>query len=89
VPQVEETHPYYDGDYGLQNDWISIGESTCSAKMYSWPIGSKNGKGTSLMCVEELSRLCLERTKTARDCIDVMGYHAENFGFWSTQSVSD
>ena len=92
--RAEGTYAYYDGDYGLQNDWISIGESTCSAKLYSWPLGSKDEKtgkniGTSLFSVEELSRLCLERCKTAVCCIDTMGAHSEEHGFWSTQSVSD
>ena len=87
IPQVADTFAYFDGDYALQNDWVSIGESTCSARLYARPIGTPNG--TALLCVEELSRLALERCKSASCAVDLMGEMAERYGFWSTLSISD
>mmetsp|Transcript_27697 Transcript_27697/g.30243 ORF Transcript_27697/g.30243 Transcript_27697/m.30243 type:complete len:693 (-) Transcript_27697:307-2385(-) len=83
VPQVEHTYALIEGGYAIMNEWgVAIGESTCAAKFYAAPV-SDGGK--ALFEVGELSQIALERTKTARDAILMMGQMAEQYGYYSAE----
>lgn len=82
IPQVEHTYAIMEGLYGIMNEYqVAIGESTCASKLWAAPRGSANGK--ALLEASELSQIGLERAKTARDAIQVMGDLAVQYGFYS------
>ncbi|KAI9909562.1 hypothetical protein PsorP6_015310 [Peronosclerospora sorghi] len=85
IPQVEQTYAYFDQAYGMMNEvQLSIGESTCGAKTVGWPLDVPGGH--NLFGIAELTKVALERCATARCAIDVMGYLAETYGFYSEDS---
>jgi len=59
---------------------LAIGESTCAAKLYGVPVIA-GGKGR--IEVREMSQIALERTKTAREAIQLMGDLATSLGFYA------
>jgi hypothetical protein len=64
IDQVEHTYAYTLGTYGIQNEkQVSIGESTCSAKFIGKPLFAG---GHSIMHMETLTELALERCDSAR-----------------------
>lgn len=80
VAQVNHTFAYTEGNYGIMNErQLSIGESTCSGAFVAKAAGSG---GQALFCVNELSRLAMERCATARCAVELMGGMAERFGFY-------
>lgn len=82
IPQVRETWAYWDTTYGVQNEWgLSIGESTCTARTVGWPVDKPYG--FNLAGIEDLSKIALERCKTARCAIETMGAIAVQHGFYS------
>lgn len=96
IPQVAKTHAYWDGAYGLQNEFVTIGESTCSSRLYAYPNGqgpvsNVTGQpiGKAKIQMGELSRLMLERCDSARCAVTVGGGLAEEHGFFSTLEVDD
>jgi dipeptidase len=81
IPQVPHTYALIEGGYAIMNEWgVSIGESTCAAKLWAAPL-TQGGK--AMMEVGELSQIALERTKTARDAVKMMGSLAEQYGYYS------
>jgi hypothetical protein len=61
IPQVEHTYAYFEANFGIQNEHqLSIGETTCSARIKAVALGLPNG--TALLCINELTRIALERT---------------------------
>jgi dipeptidase len=85
IPQVSETWAYWDTDYGVQNEWgLSIGESTCTANTVGWPANVPYGYNRA--GIEDLSKLALERCKTARCAAKTMGQIAFEQGFYSADS---
>jgi len=85
IPQVKETWAYWDTDYGVQNEWgVSIGESTCTAKTVGWPSNLPYGYNNA--GIEDLSKIALERCKTARCAAETMGTIAVDQGFYSADS---
>ncbi|TDH66332.1 hypothetical protein CCR75_007358 [Bremia lactucae] len=85
IPQVEHTYAYFDQDYGMMNEeQLSIGESTCGAKTVGWPLDVP--EGNNLFGIAELTKIALERCATARCAIDMMGSLSEEFGFFSEDS---
>jgi dipeptidase len=65
---------------------VAMGESTCAARTYAAPIGMGAGSaGKALLEVSELSQIALERTRTARDAILLMGALAEQYGYYSAE----
>lgn len=82
IPQFSHTYQIFEGLYGIMNEHsVAIGESTCAAKLFAAPIGSNGGK--ALLDVAELSQIGLERAKTARECIEIMGNLASTYGYYS------
>eukprot|EP00933_Yihiella_yeosuensis_P035412 TRINITY_DN28964_c0_g1_i1.p1 TRINITY_DN28964_c0_g1~~TRINITY_DN28964_c0_g1_i1.p1 ORF type:complete len:659 (-),score=105.04 TRINITY_DN28964_c0_g1_i1:235-2211(-) len=87
IPQVEETWAYWDTDYGIQNEWgLSIGESTATANTVGWPATPDKPYGYCKAGIEDLSKIALERCKTARCAVQTMGEIAVEQGFYSTDS---
>lgn len=77
--QVSQTYRYLDGTYGISNEHqLSMGESTCAARLvaYGYPLGD------ALYDISELSRIALQRCKTARCAISTMGELAETYGYY-------
>ncbi len=80
IPQVPHTYAYFDANYGIMNEHqVSIGECTNKAKVDLEPEPSKR-----IFYSAELSRVALERTKTAREAIRIMGELIEKFGYYGT-----
>ena len=59
---------------------VSIGESTCAAKFWGTPTSAG---GKAQLEARELSRLALERSRTAREAIEIMGAMAVEYGFYA------
>lgn len=59
---------------------VAIGESTCAAKLWAAPV---TAGGHALLEARELTKLALERSKTAREAVLLMGSLAEKYGFYA------
>eukprot|EP01038_Epipyxis_sp_PR26KG_P009867 gene9867-13274_t len=80
IDQVPHTYAYTLGTYAIQNEkQVTIGESTCSSIFFSVPV---SGGGKSLMHMETLTEIALERCDTARCAIQLMGDLGVQFGFY-------
>lgn len=80
IPQVEHTYAYFDANYGVMNEHqLSIGECTDKAKVHPEP-----EPGKRIFYSAELSRVALERTKTSREAIKLMGKLIETYGYYGT-----
>lgn len=80
IPQVEHTYAYFDANYGLINEHqLSIGECTDLAKVHPQP-----EPGKRIFYSSELSRVALERCKTAREAIELMGELVAKYGYYGT-----
>ena len=79
IAQVNHTYAYWEETYGVMNEFqLSIGESTCSA-VYS--ATSREVGGGALFSVDELSKIAMERTASAREAVQLMGSLAVEHGF--------
>lgn len=75
VPQAEETYAILDTAYPCMNEHqLAMGESTFGGR---GELKSDQG----IFYVEELQRIALERTKTARDAARLMGDLATEYGY--------
>jgi dipeptidase len=85
IPQVDgETFGYYETMYGVVSEMgVAIGESSCSARLFGSP-----ARG-AIMSIDELSRIALERTTTARQAVQLMGDLAEEYGFYGESLHGD
>ena len=82
IPQVAHTYSYKDGSYGLQNEHqLSIGESTCDARLGLKGVPIAFG-GFALFDITALSRIALQRCKTSRCAVELMGALSEKYGFY-------
>jgi len=89
IPQVEETWGYWDTEYGMQNEWgLSIGESTATAMTAGWAATKDKPWGHNRVGIEDLTKLALERCKTARCAVQTMGDVAVQQGFYSADTGS-
>jgi len=85
IPEVPHTYAYFDGGYGLQNEHgLSIGESTAGARLFTKPI---HKGGAALFCINELSRIALERCKTVRCAVEEIGRLAVEHGFYGAANA--
>ncbi|MGK3738163.1 MAG: dipeptidase [Bacillariaceae sp.] len=93
IPQVSHTYAYLEETYGAVNEMqVGIGESTCSGIFGAAPIGQQttgnnninnnNKNGTALLSIDELTKIAMERSSTARQAIEIMGALAEEYGFY-------
>jgi len=78
IPQVEQTYTYFHDAYSHGNEHqLMIGETTIGQKEeLSTFLGEK-----AIMTIEQLEAFALQRTKTARGAIKLMGELAEKHGF--------
>lgn len=80
IPQVAETYAYYDANYAIMNEHqLSIGECTDKAKVHPEP-----EPGKRIFYSAELSRVAMERCKTAREAVKLMGELIEKYGYYGT-----
>ena len=89
IPQKKPTYAYFDGNFGIMNEHnLMIGECTNGAKFQPKPVSreqaEKEAKRMRIMFSTELSRIALERAKTAEDAITVMGEMIEEYGYYGT-----
>jgi dipeptidase len=80
IPQVPHTYAYFDTNYGVMNEHqVSIGECTDKAKVHPEPEAGKR-----IFYSAELSRVALERSRTAREAVKLMGELIEKYGYYGT-----
>ena len=82
IPEPSHTYGYIHGDFGYMNDMqVSIGESTigCQTKM-------ENQTPTPKFDVTMLTLIAMERAKTAREAIKIMGELGEKYGYGFTDT---
>jgi len=80
IPQVAHTYAYFEGNYGIMNEHqLMFGEATNGSKVMAKPIPNK-----LIFYSAELSRVALERTKTAREAIKLIGHLIETYGYYGT-----
>jgi dipeptidase len=89
IPQVAHTFAYFDGSYGIMNEHnLMMGECTNGAKFQpphvSQEEAEKSGKHCRLFYSAELSRIALERCKTAQEAVKLMGSLIDRYGYFST-----
>jgi dipeptidase len=78
IPQAEETYAYLNTAYPCMNEYqLGIGETTIGGRR---ELQSRKG----LLPIEELCRLVLQRTKTARDAIRLIGNLVKEYGYNDT-----
>mmetsp|Transcript_17914 Transcript_17914/g.29064 ORF Transcript_17914/g.29064 Transcript_17914/m.29064 type:complete len:725 (-) Transcript_17914:75-2249(-) len=79
IPQENSTYAYIEGQYPMMNEHqLAFGESSCGAKLAT-PTTAQGGK--AMMTSEDMMGIALERTKTARDAIKLIGSLAEEYGY--------
>ncbi len=79
IPQAPETYAYFRTAYSCFNEHqLAIGESTIGQKdqLKTFP-----GEGGAILTVEQLMIIALERCKTAREAVLMIGSLAERYGF--------
>ncbi|RHY44739.1 hypothetical protein DYB30_013180 [Aphanomyces astaci] len=87
IPQVATTYAYIDGLYPIINEHqLAIGESTCGANLWAKP-ATQGGK--ALFDITELARVAFERTKTAREAVQLMGDLAVQYGYYGAEWEGD
>lgn len=80
IPQVEHTYAYFDANYGIMNEHqLMFGECTDG----SLTDNTKPGP-SRLFYSAELSRVALERCKTAREAVKLIGHLIDTYGFYGT-----
>jgi len=83
IPQVAHTYAYMDGTYGLMNEHqLMMGEATNGSKVTLEPEAGKR-----IFYSAELSRVALERCKTARCAIELIGELIDTYGYYGTGEV--
>lgn len=80
IPQAPHTYAYFDANYGVMNEHqLSIGECTDKAKIHPEPEAGKR-----IFYSAELSRVALERCRTSREAVRLMGELIEKYGYYGT-----
>lgn len=80
IPQISHTFAYIDANYGIINEHqVAIGECTNKAKVHPMP-----EPGKRIFYSSELSRVALERSKTSREAVKLMGHLIEEYGYYGT-----
>ncbi len=75
IPQVEKTYAFLNTAYPCMNEHqLAIGESTFGGRK---ELRSRKG----IFLIEELERIALERCRTAREAIRLIGRLAEEYGY--------
>jgi len=89
IDQVAHTFGYQSGSYGVINEHgVSVGESTCSAMFgtcgRNQTVGCEPGRkvGEALLSIDTLSYLAMERCKSSKEAVALMGSLAVQYGFY-------
>jgi len=83
IPQVAHTYAYMDGSYGLMNEHqLMMGEATNGSKVTLEP-----EPGKLIFYSAELARVAMERCKTARCAINLIGELIDTYGYYGTGEV--
>ena len=78
IPQAAETYGYFHVGYPAMNEHrVAIGETTIGQK----EILKTMPGGRALLAIEQLEVLALQRAKTAREAIQVIGELSQKYGF--------
>ena len=80
IPQVKHTYAYIDGNYAIMNEHgLMFGECTDGAFVANGP-----ETGKRIFYSSELARVALERCRTAREAVLLMGELIETYGYYGT-----
>ena len=80
IPEVNHTFAYITGSYGIINEHqLMTGECTDYAKIHP---GAEKGK--RIFYSSELSNIALERCRTAREAVLLIGHLIETYGYYGT-----
>ena len=78
IPQAAETYGYFHVGYPAMNEHrVAIGETTIGQK----EILKTMPGGRALLAIEQLEVLALQRARTAREAIQVIGELSQKYGF--------
>ena len=81
IPEAAHTYAYMDSDYGIMNEYgLMLGECTNHSRFESMPAAP----GTGLFYAAELGRVALERCRTAREAVELMGSLIDTYGLYGT-----
>ncbi len=82
IPQVPHTFAYVQGAFGYMNDQqVAIGESTIGAQRKM-----ENPTPAAKFDITMLTLIAMERAKTAREAIKIMGELGEKYGYGFTDT---
>ena len=82
IPQVGHTYGYLHGMFGYMNDnQVALGESTIGCRQQM-----ENSTTAPKMDITMLTMLAMERARTAREAIQIMGDLAVKYGYGHTDS---
>ncbi len=77
IDQVAHTYAYFDANYAIVNEeGVAIAETTCASKFLY------KSSNQMLFEITELTRIALERARTAREAIEIIGALAEKYGYF-------
>lgn len=80
IPEVEHTYAYLDSDYAIMNEHgLMFGECTNNSHLENDP-----ELGKRIFYSSELARVALERCRTAREAITLMGALIDKYGLYGT-----
>jgi dipeptidase len=81
IPQVEKTYAYFHTGYSQMNEHqLAIGESTCSQRK-ELDVAFVEGITPQIMTVEQAQVFALQRCKTAKEAVQLIGELMEKYGF--------
>jgi len=81
IPQVEKTYAYFHTGYSQMNEHqLAIGESTCSQRK-ELDVAFVEGLTPQIMTVEQAQVFALQRCKTAKAAVRLIGELMEKYGF--------
>ncbi len=82
IPEVPHTYAYIDSDYGVMNEHgLMLGECTNGSMRLEY-LEPKEGHG--IFYAPELGRVALERCRTAREAVRLIGSLIDEYGLWGT-----
>ena len=81
IPEAAHTYAYIDSDYAVMNEHgLMLGECTNNSLHLEYVEPGKGG----LFYASELGRVALERCRTAREAVRLMGSLIDEYGLWGT-----
>ena len=81
IPEAAHTYAYMDSDYGIMNEHgLMLGECTDASRLRNMPAS----EGSGLFYASELGRVALERCRTAREAVDLMGRLVDTYGLYGS-----